>query len=318
MKKNKPFIITVLILSIVIMSTIFALSSPTVENIYEISVIVPNSSNNMWNRFESGVREAMDNENVIVNIVNTTDMETLADQKNLIDKEIRNGTDGLIVEFIASNDTEKVVDDIVSKTNLLLLNTKCAMYDIDLKKVDTVTLDDELIATTLTSQLFDQVGRDLRFKRVGILANNVDQYNMKKRLNTVEDILDHAGAKIDWVVSGSSSEMEEQLKFVDIPNYVIGLNSVSLDSGIDFAKKYNIPLYGIGGSDQNVNALDEGIIQSMLVPDVFMMGYNSVQLMVQRIKFPHERKEKIIDFYTINKENMFSKQNESILFPIGD
>ena len=56
----------------------------------------------------------------------------------------------------------------------------------------------------------------------------------------------------------------------------------------------------------------------MLVPDVFMMGYNSVQLMVQRIKFPHERKEKIIDFYTINKENMFSKQNESILFPIGD
>ena len=192
------------------------------------------------------------------------------------------------------------------------------MYDIDLKKVDTVTLDDELIATTLTSQLFDQVGRDLRFKRVGILANNVDQYNMKKRLNTLEDILDHAGAKIDWVVSGSSSEMEEQLKFVDIPNYVIGLNSVSLDSGIDFAKKYNIPLYGIGGSDQNVNALDEGIIQSMLVPDAFMMGYYAVQLMVQRIKFPHERKEKMIDFYTINKENMFSKQNESILFPIGD
>ena len=64
----------------------------------------------------------------------------------------------------ASNDTEKVVDDIVSKTNLLLLNTNCAMYDIDLKKVDTVTLDDELIATTLTSQLFDQVGRDSRKK----------------------------------------------------------------------------------------------------------------------------------------------------------
>lgn len=318
MKKNNVFIITVVILSIVIMSTIFALHSPTIENVYEISVIVPNSSNNMWNRFESGVREAMDNENVIVNIVNTTGMETLADQKNLIDKEIRNGTDGLIVEFIASNDTEKVVDDIVSKTNLLLLNTKCAMYDIDLKQVDTVTLDDELIATTLTSQLFDQVGRDLRFKRVGILANNIDQYSMKRRLNTVEDILDHAGAKIDWIVSGSSSEMEEQLKFVDIPNYVIGLNSVSLDSGIDFAKKYNIPLYGIGGSDQNVNALDEGIIQSMLVPDAFVMGYNSVQLMVQRIKFPHERKEEIIDFFTINKENMFSKQNESILFPIGD
>ena len=32
----------------------------------------------------------------------------------------------------------------------------------------------------------------------------------------------------------------------------------------------------------------------------------------------HERKEEIIDFFTINKENMFSKQNESILFPIGD
>ena len=36
------------------------------------------------------------------------------------------------------------------------------------------------------------------------------------------------------------------------------------------------------------------------------------------LKISEETKEKIIDFYTINKENMFSKQNESILFPIGD
>ena len=143
--------------------------------------------------------------------------------------------------------------------------------------------------------------------------DQITAYNMLLHVDylVVSNGMEHYICKMDYA-------SKKYLFLEDIPNYVIGLNSVSLDSGIDFAKKYNIPLYGIGGSDQNVNALDEGIIQSMLVPDVFMMGYNSVQLMVQRIKFPHERKEKIIDFYTINKENMFSKQNESILFPIGD
>ena len=37
-----------------------------------------------------------------------------------------------------------------------------------------------------------------------------------------------------------------------------------------------------------------------------------------KVTVSDERKEEIIDFFTINKENMFSKQNESILFPIGD
>ena len=42
-----------------------------------------------------------------------------------------------------------------------------------------------------------------------------------------------------------------------------------------------------------------------------VVTYNHIGLVTENL-------EKIIDFYTINKENMFSKQNESILFPIGD
>ena len=115
MKKNKIFISMMIVLSLTITVMAVLLNSPTTQKKYEISVIVPNSSDDMWKRFEFGIRQSTNNDNVNVNFVNTTDMETLADQVNLIDEEIRNGADGVIVQFISSNNTEKVVQDIASR-----------------------------------------------------------------------------------------------------------------------------------------------------------------------------------------------------------
>ncbi len=318
MKKNKVFISMMVVLSLLIMFMAVLLNSPTTQKKYEISIIVPHSNDNMWQRFERGVRQATNNDSVNVNFVNTTDMETLADQVNLIDAEIRNGVDGVIVQFISSSNTEKIVQDIASRCKLELLLTDVAKYDIDSDNIDYIHLDDTLLSTTVTSQLFDIEGRDLRFKRIGIVASNVDQSNIKMRIDNVSNILTKAGASISWTISSTTQNLKEQLRFVEQPSMIVALDSMALDAAVDYAKENDLHLYGIGCSDYNIAALDAGNIQAMVVPDSMMLGYYSVHTMYQKLKINKEKTEKVVDFYTVNRDNMFSDRNEYILFPIGD
>lgn len=318
MKKNKIFISMMIVLSLTITAMAVLLNSPTTQKKYEISVIVPNSSDDMWKRFESGIRQSTNNDNVNVNFVNTTDMETLADQVNLIDEEIRNGADGVIVQFISSNNTEKIVQDIASRCKLELLLTDVSKYDIDSNDIDYIHLDDTLLSTTVTSQLFDIEGRDLRFKRVGIVVSNLDQSNIKTRIDNISNILTKAGASISWTISSTTTDLKEQFRFVDKPNMIVALDSIALDASVDYAKENDLHLYGIGCSDYNIAALDAGNIQAMVVPDAMMLGYYSVHTIYQKLRTEKEKTDKVIDFYTVNRDNMFSDRNEQILFPIGD
>lgn len=317
MKKNNLFFTTVTILSILIVSMLYMLLYPHEDNTYMISVIVPNSSNNMWKRFEAGMRQASENDNVNINFVNTTEMETLADQENLILNELKNGADGIITQFIDSSNTESIISEIVDRSNLELLSEADA-YDIDAKKISKINVDETLIATTLTSQIFDELGRNLSFKRACIIAGNQNQNNLKIRLNTIKDILEDAGVSITNIVEGNEDALNEQLKYIDEPSFLVSLDSISLDSAISYAREYNIPLYGIGCSDQSVSAMDNGVIHAMIVPDAYMMGYKAVHTMYRKLYIKQDKIEAKVDFYVVNRNTMFTSRNSKILFPIGE
>lgn len=317
MKKNNLFFTTVTILSLLIVSMLYMLLYPRDDNPYMISVIVPNSSNNMWVRFEAGMRQASENDNVNINFVNTTEMKTLADQENLILNELKNGADGIIAQFIDSSNTESIISEIVEKSNLELLSDADA-YDIDARQMNKINMDDELVATTLTSQIFDELGRNLSFKRACIIAGNQNQNDLKIRLHTIKEILEKAGVSITNIVEGDTDAINEQLKYIDKPSFLIGLDSVSLDSAISYARDNHVPLYGIGCSDQSVSAMDNGIIHAMIVPDAYMMGYKAVHAMYRKLYLKQDKIETKIDFYVVNRDNMFTSRNSKILFPIGD
>lgn len=318
MKKNSIYISTLLVLSIIIVSMVYLLQLPQDNHDYDISVIVPHSNDAMWKRFEAGLREASDMYPVNVNFVNTMEVETSQQQLDVINEEIENGADGIVVQFMKSVDTEEVVTKIVERTQLELLGTDIAMYDMDRSKIDTVMVDDTLLATTLTSMIFDDLSRDLRFKRIGIMAGNVETENMQERLDVVSEILESAGAEIEWIVTGNQEEMLQKMQSVNLPSFIVGLDSYCVDAAIAYANSNHIGIYGIGCSDENVYELDQGVVKAMVVPDMYMAGYQCVQSMYRQLTFDMETTNIIIDFNTVNRENMFSKINENILFPIGE
>lgn len=317
MKNNRIFIVSIVILAVLISSMIVLLQMPQTEKLYEISVIVPFSTNNRWQRFEAGMRQASNDFGVNVNFVNTGDISDLSMQKQLIDQEIQNGTDAIVVEFISSTGCEEMIHTYADTLPIELIETDVDMYDIDQSKVNKIIFDDEELSTSLTSQVFDENGRDLRYRKIGILAGNQDLENMQVRLENAQKILENAGANITWCISGSEEEMEEQIKSAADVSVIIGLDSISTEAGIFYAGDHQISLYGIGCSDEIVSAMDQGIINSMIVPEEFMLGYHCIRMMYEQLKNHMEREDMVLGYNVVTKENMFSEMNENILFPIS-
>lgn len=317
MKNNRIFITGIVILAVLIASMFVLLQMPQTEKFYEISVIVPSSTNNRWQRFEAGMRQASNDFDVNVNFVNTSDTTDLSQQLSLIDQEIQNGTDAIVVEFVSSEGCEDAIHTYADTLPIELIETDVEMYDMDQSKINRITFDDAELSTSLTSQVFNENGRDLRYRKIGILAGNQNVESMQVRLETAKKILENAGASIEWCIWGSEDEMEEKIAEANDVSVVIALDSVSMQAGIAYAQDLDIPLYGIGCSDESVSAMDHGIISSMIVPEEFMLGYQCIKVMYEQLADHTEREDMTLGYNIVTKENMFSERNEYILFPIS-
>ena len=76
-------------------------------------------------------------------------------------------------------------------------------------------------------------------------------------------------------------------------------------------------IYGEGCSDKTVYYLDKGIIKSLVVPNEFNMGYQSVHTIAEQIKYTFSSAERpTVESLVINRQNLYDEENQKILFPI--
>ena len=63
--------------------------------------------------------------------------------------------------------------------------------------------------------------------------------------------------------------------------------------------------------------LDKGIIKSLVVPNEFNMGYQSVHTIAEQIKYKFSSAESTtVESLVINRQNLYDEENQKILFPI--
>jgi ribose transport system substrate-binding protein len=101
---------------------------------------------------------------------------------------------------------------------------------------------------------------------------------------------------------------------------IIALNDPSTIGVARVIKEYNleekIQLVGFDNSIEEIDYLEEGIIKALIVQKPFNMGYLSAKAAVTSIR--GEKVEKRIDTSAslITLENMYSEENQKLLFPI--
>lgn len=290
------------------------------EKEYKVSVIVENSSLDRWSLMRQGLEQAARDYPIDLNYVSTSDFEDVSAELDVIHREIENGADGVIVQM-ASGGSGADIESFGAKTSVVLIETDVTPEDFyTVVEPDNAGMGEALAATVALDY-----GAEVPDRRIGILSGNQEQLAMQQRLSGVTNGLEEKGARIAWCIEGKAKQAQEafaaamQNTPVDV---LIVLGNDELEMVMDeFAAGElagsGCALYGVGCSEKTVYYLDKGWIDTLVVPNEFNMGYQSMEKVAGQLLYHTQEAEKQeVDYLVVNRTNLYDDDIQKILFPI--
>ena len=322
--KNKNvfiFMVSVILIFILITSTSALIMSGISEEPVNICVVVDDSSSQRWASFTAGLEQGAKDMNVKLNIIPTTKNIPMSQEHVLVNEAILNGADGVILQSTTSKGTESMISDISGKAVLVIVDNDVDM-DIDVEgKSACIEADNMEIGRALANEVRLTLGNDLSDYTIGIMAGNQGQNSTNMKLKGFTENIESSGAKIIWT-DYSIALLAEKIftrQEYEKADILVAFDNSGLEAACEYAQQQGEKpyIFGEGTSIKNVSYLDDGLIQSMVVPNEYYMGYQSVSAIVKRLDnrlTPMENEN--ISFRIINRESLFDESNQRILFPV--
>ena len=286
------------------------LREKNVDKSYQISVIVENADDTQWSAFKYGLKMAAEDKGAEMVMVSTGASLSQEEEKKLIEEEIKNGADGVIVQPVSGEDTQQMLKKVGNKSEIMLVDDILS----GIEKFPVIQPDAYAIGKTLVEELLKDYGGNLEGKTLGILNGKEGLKSSAEKEKGFIEALQGTGAEIVW----SDTQITENMPDVD---FVIALDDNSLRAAGEMAAANNLHgaiVYGIGNSTQSVYYLDMGIAECLVIPDTFNVGYQSLTELVNKLeKAFYEYENQEISYTVMRKENMFSKENQEVIFTMS-
>ena len=313
MKRNRVSVILflIIIISVIGYSAYEMVNQGKDEDYISVSVIVNDSSNVRWDAFRIGLEQGAEDNHVHLNLVSTGTFQDAQEEQTIVKRELDGDADGVIVDPYSSE--KDIILPTESAKTVVLIET-----GIETDKLFNSVMTDHV---KLGKSLADAVIKDKAVK-VGILSGNQEQLGMRQRLKSVQDALAEAGIEISWILS--EKEFNKKIRSMEYfadhqTDTVISLENNSTEKAVDILlndDSISWKLYGEGRSEKLIYYLDKGLIQELAVPNEYYMGYQSMVLAAQSIRYYTDKTEQAdVEFYMISKENLYDEETSRILFP---
>ena len=156
----------------------------------------------------------------------------------------------------------------------------------------------------LAEEILADYNGNVKGKTLGIVITSADSEAAINRTKGVQDAL--------------KDTEENSLKIKPKVDLVAALDDTSLTTAGEYAAENNLHgalVYGIGNSTEAVYYLDTGIVESLVVPDEFNVGYQSLTEVAKNLNhFFHKMKNQTLSYTILHREELFTKENQEILF----
>lgn len=294
----------------VLLLAFLMLREKNVDRSYQISVIVENADDKQWSAFKYGLKMAAEDKGAEMVMVSTGAALSQEEEKKLIEEEIKNGADGVIIQPVSGEDTQQILKKFSNKAEIMLIDDTLA----DTEEFPVIQPDAYKMGKTLAEELLKDYGGNLEGKTLGILTGEEGLKSSAEKEKGFTETLQNTGAEILW----SDTQITENMPEAD---FVVALDDNSLREAGERAAANNLHgaiVYGIGNSTQSVYYLDMGIAECLVIPDTFNVGYQSLTELVNKLeKAFYEYENQEISYTVMRKENMFSKENQEVIFTMS-
>ena len=324
MKNKRLFPALVLILVVMIMAvTGFMLwESGNTAKLRQIHVIIENSNDNRWVQFIEGMKQAAEDQEVILTIVPTGHIETLSEEEAIVERAIANGSDGVIIQLCSSIGAASMLEKLNSRTNIELVDENA--YEVMSNVVGVVSPDHKAIGETIANEAALFAEKPLEKCTIGVIRGSSalsSLSSMEQRMDGFTEALESLGGKTTWVLeqNGDAKDIKEKLAANETPDILVALDNAGMEAAGEYAstQENGIIVVGTGTSTKSIYYLDSGVVKSLVVPEDYMMGYQSVSDLADYI---HRNRflplVRTIAHRTIHKDTLFAEENQEILFPV--
>lgn len=286
------------------------------EKAYAVSVIVEDSGSDRWIAFKEGLEQGANDYQIQLNIVSTGKFSDIEEEYQMMSRELESGADGVIMELCSSYGDSSIIDGNYEKQKILLVGN-----DIETEGFYSLVEPDYYeMGKALAENVIADSAETIQGHEIGILSGNQNQLSMQECLRGFEETVTEAGGKISWSLSQTKQEKLESYQKEQPVEILVTLGNEETEAAVDYlASKETIDclLYGVGCSEKAVYYLDKGVIQNLIVPHEFHMGYQSMEIMAQQLAYGMSSVKKAeVGFLSINQENLYDEDKQKILFPI--
>lgn len=327
MRNNKKtvILIEVVLAIMVIILAILMVGDKRGETLGKVSVIVQDPDDNQWSAFKYGLKMAAQDQKIELMVVSTGDRLTVEEEQRIIEREIAKGTDAVIIEPLPRDGAEEMLEGLSEKIPMVLVEhgqaekKKEANTDTEIPVTEP---DHYSMGATLAKEAAKDHHGKLEGKRVGLFSDTTNSKAVAQREKGLRDVLESEGATIKWIISGDFRGVESTfLKQQPLVDFVFALDDSSLTLVGEYASSNELngaTVYGIGNSTEAIYYLDTGVVQCIVVPDEFSVGYQSLSEVAAHLRYSsYDIESEKISYTTIRKEELFSKENQEILFTMS-
>ncbi len=246
-------------------------------------------------------------------------METLSEEEAIIERAIANGSDGVIIQLCSSIDAASMMEKLNSRTNIELVDENA--YEVMSNVVGVVSPDHKAIGETIANEAALFAEKPLEKCTIGVIRGSSALSSMEQRMDGFTEALESLGGKTTWVLeqNGDAKDIKEKLAANETPDILVALDNAGMEAAGEYAstQENGIIVVGTGTSTKSIYYLDSGVVKSLVVPEDYMMGYQSVSDLADYI---HRNRflplVRTIAHRTIHKDTLFAEENQEILFPV--
>lgn len=319
MKKNRKPIIVILVficlLSFLLISTYLYINdiNPKDKTI-KVSVLVYGNDSERWATMKKGLDQGAADYGVEINFVTMTSESDSEEQEMLLEREIGNGSKGIILAASDSIEMTSIVNEASQLLPIVLVETNIN----ETNKLTFISADNYSMGLNIGRSVILNCNEK---KKIAVFIENLQRSSINQRYQGLMDSLRYTeNIIIPWEMEEHDFDASLYLHKMltkDQVDVIVALSDKSLETVADaIGKSSTVNIYGIGSTKKVVHYVDYGIVNSIVFQNEFNMGYLAIQALIHSMNEKESLGDIEVEFRTVNRDTMYLPKNQRLVFPI--
>ena len=287
----------------------FDVAQKDIQSVYtKISVITRESSSEAIVNLQQGLEQAAVDMDVEMSIVTLTERNNAQEQQKLIQREINSGAEAIIIMPVEDEELKKTIEITAEKIPVI-----CMSNSLQSNAISATILGQELGRRIFVKGVFN--------KNILILESSLQCDAIYKRETALLSMIENRAKSVlkqPFEFSNNTVQNLEKIIQQIEPDIIVTLEPTVLDiaaEAVQHLQKSHIMVYGFGMTTKTPSYIEKESVTASMIQNDFNLGYLSIYSAMEILDKTKEREKGMIDYAFVNRQNMYTKENQRLLFP---